>query len=239
MLAFVNYCVAMVGNFTSYFAIDTIGRRPLYVYGSLGLVVANLLVGFMSLVQGSNPVASGNVAVFGLSLWSFIYQSCVGTTAWAINGEVPSNRLRTKTNAWVNSVNALVSFGISYAIPPLFQPDGANLGLRWAISLEDVRFYSSSSRSSHYQKPRAGRLGSLTECLKPKFRRENLSKPSSTPMETWFCRGSRKKIRAGYNLNVPAGMVQALSYDGFCTYCKRNHDASVRPTGSGRDQDQK
>jgi MFS transporter, SP family, general alpha glucoside:H+ symporter len=130
MLAFINYCVAVVGNITSYFVVDTIGRRPLYVYGALGLAVANLLVGFMSLLQGSNPVAAGNVAVFGLSLWSFIYQCCVGTTAFAINGETPSNRLRAKTNAWVNLVNALVSFAISYAIPPLFQPDAANLGLK-------------------------------------------------------------------------------------------------------------
>lgn len=130
MLTFVNFCIAILGNLTSYFLIDTVGRRPLYVYGCLGLAVANLLVGFMSFVQPHHAGVAGDVAIFGLSLWSFIYQSCIGTTAYAVNGEVPSNRLRAKTNSWVNLTNALVSFGLSWAIPQLFNPDAANLGLK-------------------------------------------------------------------------------------------------------------
>ncbi|OAL33521.1 hypothetical protein AYO20_07207 [Fonsecaea nubica] len=61
---------------------------------------------------------------------TFTKKISVGTTAFAINGEIPRNRLRAKTNALVNLVNALVSFGLSWAIPELFQPDGTDLGLK-------------------------------------------------------------------------------------------------------------
>ncbi|VUC23392.1 unnamed protein product [Clonostachys rosea] len=129
-LTFGNYSVALVANLCSYLVIDTIGRRPLYTTGSFMLGVANFLVGFMSLVQNSNRKAAGSVAVFGMYLWSFTYQFTVGPAAWAIVGEVPSNRMRAKTNSWVNMINSLASFAINYAIPYLFNPDAANLGLK-------------------------------------------------------------------------------------------------------------
>lgn len=125
-----SYSVSIVANICSYFVIESVGRRPLYTYGTLILGLSNFLVGFMDLLQGSEPQKAGAVAVFGLYLWSFTYQATVGPVAWAVAGEIPSNRLRAKTNSWINLVNSLASFGLSFAIPQLFNPDALNLGLK-------------------------------------------------------------------------------------------------------------
>lgn len=125
-----SYSVSIVANICSYFVIETVGRRPLYTYGTLILSLSNFIVGFMDLLQDSQPKTAGAVAVFGLYLWSFTYQATVGPVAWAVAGEIPSNRLRAKTNSWINLVNSLASFGLSFAIPQLFNPDALNLGLK-------------------------------------------------------------------------------------------------------------
>ena len=114
----------------------------------------------MSLVQKSHPATAGNVAIFGLSLWSFIYQCWVGTTAYAVNGEVPSNRLRDKTNATVDLVNALVSFAISWAILELFNSDAANLGLKMGYLFGGLAMLLFSLPSSHCRRRREGVHGS-------------------------------------------------------------------------------
>lgn len=121
---------ALAANFLSIFLIDWVGRRPLYVYGTLMLAIANLLVGFMSLLQPSNPGVAGNVSVFGFYLWQFVYQCTIGPVAWAVSGEIPSNRLRAKTNSVINLCNSLFSFAMSFAIPQMFNPDAGNLGLK-------------------------------------------------------------------------------------------------------------
>jgi MFS transporter, SP family, general alpha glucoside:H+ symporter len=129
-LTFGNYSVALFANICSYFVIDYVGRRPLYIYGAFVLSFANFLVGFMSLVQPTQPAKAGDIAVLGLYLWSFTYQSTTGPTAWALAGEIGSNRLRAKTNSWIGVTNSLIGFGFAYAIPELFQPNAANLGLK-------------------------------------------------------------------------------------------------------------
>ncbi|KAJ0419169.1 hypothetical protein BJY00DRAFT_314238 [Aspergillus carlsbadensis] len=130
LITFGNYSVALVANLCSYLVIDSVGRRPLYTSGSLVLGLANFLVGFMSLVQPSNSKAAGGVSVFAIYVWSFVYQIAIGPVGWTIIGEVPSHRLRIQTNTLINMVTTVIGFGIGFAVPYIFNPDSANLGLK-------------------------------------------------------------------------------------------------------------
>ncbi|KAK9458433.1 general substrate transporter [Dipodascopsis uninucleata] len=129
-ITFANYSIALLGNFLAYSLVDKLGRRNLYNNCMLVCAVTNVIMGSMYKVQEFNQYAAGCVAVTCIAVWKFSYMFGLSPGSYSILGEVPTSKLKAKTNSWINIVNSLVSFGISYAIPPLYNPDAANLGMK-------------------------------------------------------------------------------------------------------------
>lgn len=59
---------------------------------------------------------------------SFVFQLTVGTIGFTIFSEVPSMRLRARTQALANITLSIVQWVIGFTFPYLFNPDAANLG---------------------------------------------------------------------------------------------------------------
>ena len=58
----------------------------------------------------------------------FFYQISIGTVAFSLVAELPSYRLRSRTQGLATIVLWVVSWAIGFAFPYMFNPDAGNLG---------------------------------------------------------------------------------------------------------------
>lgn len=87
--------LAIVGNITSWFITDRVGRRDLTFYGLAVVTVILFVAGGLGTQTSSVPCIKGVVTMF--CLYGFIYNASVGATAYNLLAEVATARLRAKT----------------------------------------------------------------------------------------------------------------------------------------------
>lgn len=117
--------LSMTGNIMSWDLIDRFGRRPLTIYGLVGLTTILWVMGGLA-VGGSPAMLRGTVAMILLYCW--LYNVTIGATSWTVVTETATARLRPKTVAIGNVSNSLVSIIWQFTMPYMFNPDQGNLG---------------------------------------------------------------------------------------------------------------
>lgn len=124
------------------YAIDAWGRRPLLLYGAVGMCVSQLVVAVLgTLTTGQDP--SGNVVVFNLPaqkagiafvcIYIFFFASTWGPLAWVVTGEIFPLQHRAKGLSLTTATNWLLNWGIAYATPYLVNYGDGNANLQSKI----------------------------------------------------------------------------------------------------------
>ncbi|KAJ4204142.1 hypothetical protein NW759_014979 [Fusarium solani] len=130
-IAQISYSIQLLGNITSWFVVDRVGRRPLAVYGLMAMTATLLVIGGLGTIQDSRAALTATVAL--MSVWGFLYQFTLGAVAYAVGGETPAPRVRQKTY----SINLMCSTAclclVSQMTPLLINPTNANLGAKVAF----------------------------------------------------------------------------------------------------------
>lgn len=93
-LSICQQVLSMVGNITSWFLIDRVGRRSLTLWGLIFLTVLLFVTGGLACV-GTPAATKGTVAL--LLLYCYAYNVTIGATAYTLLTEVATARLRAKT----------------------------------------------------------------------------------------------------------------------------------------------
>jgi MFS family permease len=116
--------------------IDRIGRRPLLLIGSAGMVVTlgMMAVCFTQAVgSGSNvslPSPWGTIALISANLYVVFFGVSWGPVVWVLLGEMFTNQIRAAALAVAAAAQWLANFAVSTTFPAL-----ANLGLTFAYGL--------------------------------------------------------------------------------------------------------
>lgn len=127
------YSVAIIGVAISWFAMNSIGRRTLYVGGLCAMVTTMLAVGLASIATNkSSSFAIGSL----LLVFTLCYDITVGTVAYSIVTEIPSSRLRTKTIVIGRALYNVQGIINGVITPYMLNPDSWNwkgkAGFFWA-----------------------------------------------------------------------------------------------------------
>jgi hypothetical protein len=69
-IAQISYAVQLLGNIGSWFAIESLGRRTLAVYGMALMSSLLLVIGVVSTIQGNKLALDATVAL--MTVWGFI-----------------------------------------------------------------------------------------------------------------------------------------------------------------------
>ncbi|TAK70758.1 MAG: MFS transporter [Actinomycetota bacterium] len=115
----------VVTTFVAIALIDRIGRRPLLLIGSSGMIVtlAVLTVVFGTAPQsGGDPVLSGatsGLAVVAFNLYVVFFGMSWGPVVWVLLGEMFPNRIRALALAIAAAAQWLANFIVSVTFPPL------------------------------------------------------------------------------------------------------------------------
>ncbi|KAJ4262901.1 hypothetical protein NW762_006514 [Fusarium torreyae] len=125
LLSMLNNISMFIANILSWPLLTVVGRRPLIVWGQLACAVTLFVVGGASL-PGSR--STNLVTIAFMFVWGFIYQITLGTVAWTVVAEIPTWRLRSRTQGLSNIVLCTVQWLIGFIFPYMFNPDAGNLG---------------------------------------------------------------------------------------------------------------
>lgn len=128
------YALGAVGTIMSWFLMNRVGRRPMYLWGQAAMFTTMLITGILGFVKMSNGVSWAVGAM--LLLCTFVYDLTIGPVCFAIIAEVSSTRLRSKT-----IVLACNTYNIALIVANILQPNmlnsdvwnwGPKTGLFWA-----------------------------------------------------------------------------------------------------------
>lgn len=130
ILSGVTIIVYAIFALLSFYLVEKVGRRPLFLWGAVGQCVS-MVITFGCLIPGTKQAANG--AVVGL----FLYLSFFGATwlslPWLYPAELSPLKIRTKANAVSTSANWLFNFFVVQVTPVMVASIGWGTYLFFAI----------------------------------------------------------------------------------------------------------
>ncbi|GAB1213198.1 hypothetical protein ATERTT37_002347 [Aspergillus terreus] len=114
----------VLGNFLSWFLVNSVGRRRSFLSGMVTLTGLLLLIGIMDVVPSN---AAKWVQASSTVVYAFVYFMTVGAVAFVLLGEVSTPLLRAKTTALATAVQAVFGIAMNVAVPYMVTPDEANM----------------------------------------------------------------------------------------------------------------
>jgi SP family sugar:H+ symporter-like MFS transporter len=137
LITVITSVVNVVTTLIAIATIDRLGRRPLLMIGSLGMVVT---LGAMAVVFGIAPVnaahepvlhgAAGPIALVAANLYVFAFGMSWGPVVWVLLGEKFPNRIRAAALGVAASAQWIANFVVSTTFPSL---KDVGLGVAYGI----------------------------------------------------------------------------------------------------------
>lgn len=110
----------VAGNICSWFIVNRLGRRSIFIGGMFACTSILLLIGILDLV----PTSAAKWAMSSLTvIFSFVYFMTIGAIAFVLLGEVSSLALRARTTALATATQALFGIIMFFAVPYMVNPD--------------------------------------------------------------------------------------------------------------------
>ncbi|KAM7214137.1 hypothetical protein V8F06_010452 [Rhypophila decipiens] len=131
MWIMVSLAIALTGNMGAFPAMRYIGRRELLITCS---VISSLSMFGMAIVYdvAGKGHPSANKALVALSIvYTWIYGIGQGPVMWALQTEIPSQRLRAQTVGTGAGLNFVVGWAISFFTPYFINPDKLDWGPKY------------------------------------------------------------------------------------------------------------
>ncbi|KAI8664694.1 MFS domain-containing protein [Fusarium sp. Ph1] len=136
-MTIVQYALAVIGAFAAWFLLPFLGRRQLYIWGLVSIVLCHTATGGIGIAYHKRQStglawASGSM----LLLFTLIYDITIGPVAYALVSEIPSVLLRGKTIVIARMSYVMFSIVSNTITPYMLNPSqwdwGARAGFFWA-----------------------------------------------------------------------------------------------------------
>jgi len=124
-----QYAIGGVGVFMAWILIQRVGRRTLYVYGDLAMVMLLCIIGGLGFIPAGNVGAQWGIGAM-LLLFAAAYNCTVGPVCYSIVAEIPSTRLRQKTVVLARNFYNIGSIIGNVITPRMLNPGAWNWGAK-------------------------------------------------------------------------------------------------------------
>ncbi|ORY27200.1 and other transporter-domain-containing protein [Naematelia encephala] len=119
----VNVCSTPI----SFWTIERFGRRPLLIWGALGMLICEFIAGIVGVTQPNNDNAT-KAQISMICIYIFFFASTWGPGAWVCIGEIFPLPIRSRGVGLSTSSNWFWNCIITVITPYLVGTDKANLG---------------------------------------------------------------------------------------------------------------
>lgn len=130
-IGFINF----VFTFVAIVVIDRVGRRTLYLVGSLGMCVALLCLATTYFLHLEGILTM----VFVLAFVAF-FAACIGPVFWTLVAEIFPNRIRGKAVALASSIQWGVYFLVALLFPRFLELVGGGFAFLFFAAMTSLQF---------------------------------------------------------------------------------------------------
>ncbi|KKK24056.1 hypothetical protein P175DRAFT_0335233 [Aspergillus ochraceoroseus IBT 24754] len=126
LISMITTIVNVFSTPISFYAMEKVGRRPLLLWGALGMVICQFIVAIVGTVDGSNTKAVSAQISF-ICIYIFFFASTWGPGAWVVIGEIFPLPIRSRGVALSTASNWLWNCIIAVITPYMVDTDKGNL----------------------------------------------------------------------------------------------------------------
>jgi SP family general alpha glucoside:H+ symporter-like MFS transporter len=118
------YGIAILGAVISWFLLQVLGRRTLYLWGTALMFVALIVSGTVGTLPETQAVSwtLGSLVI----LLTFVYDITIGPVCYSLVAEIPSTRLRVKTVVLARVAYNIVTLISNVLMPKMLNPTAWN-----------------------------------------------------------------------------------------------------------------
>ncbi|MFJ8086069.1 sugar porter family MFS transporter [Streptomyces sp. NPDC096205] len=120
--SFTTSIINIVGTVIAMIFVDRVGRRPLAIIGSVGMVIGLALEAWAfsyDLVDGKLPAAQGWTALIAAHVFVLFFALSWGVVVWVMLGEMFPNRIRAAALGVAASAQWIANWAITASFPSL------------------------------------------------------------------------------------------------------------------------
>ncbi|MEU5631345.1 sugar porter family MFS transporter [Streptomyces rishiriensis] len=120
--SFTTSIINIIGTVIAMIFVDRVGRRPLALIGSVGMVVGLALEAWAfsyDLVDGKLPAAQGWIALIAAHVFVLFFALSWGVVVWVFLGEMFPNRIRAAALGVAASAQWIANWAITASFPSL------------------------------------------------------------------------------------------------------------------------
>ncbi|MFF4590013.1 sugar porter family MFS transporter [Streptomyces sp. NPDC001388] len=120
--SFTTSIINIVGTVIAMIFVDRVGRRPLAIIGSVGMVIGLALEAWafsFDLVDGKLPAAQGWTALIAAHVFVLFFALSWGVVVWVMLGEMFPNRIRAAALGVAASAQWIANWAITASFPSL------------------------------------------------------------------------------------------------------------------------
>ncbi|KAE8347468.1 hypothetical protein BDV24DRAFT_122172 [Aspergillus arachidicola] len=127
IITLITNIVNVVSTFPGLYMVEKWGRRPLLLFGAVGMCVSQLIVAIVGTATTSD--VANKVLIAFVCVYIFFFACSWGCTAWVVTGELFPLKARAKCLSITTATNWLLNWAIAYATPYMVNsgPGNANL----------------------------------------------------------------------------------------------------------------
>ena len=130
-----QYALGAVGTIFSWFLMGWFGRRTLYFWGQIGMIIILLVTGFLAVASSHDSRLEWGIGGM-IMAYTFMYDATVGPVCYSLVAELASTRLRNKTVVLARNLYNITGILANIITPHMLNPTswgwGAKTGFFWA-----------------------------------------------------------------------------------------------------------
>ncbi|KAJ9210628.1 hypothetical protein DTO166G4_7771 [Paecilomyces variotii] len=127
VVTLITNIINVVSTFPGLLMVEKWGRRPLLLFGAVGMFVCQYIVAIVGTTTSS--VVANKVLIAFVCVYIFFFASSWGPVAWVVTGELFPLKARARCLSITTATNWLLNWAIAYATPYMVNdgPGNANL----------------------------------------------------------------------------------------------------------------
>ncbi|KAL5363871.1 general substrate transporter [Aspergillus floccosus] len=126
LISMITTIVNVFSTPVSFYTMEKVGRRPLLLWGALGMVICQFIVAIVGTVDGGNKAAVSAEISF-ICIYIFFFASTWGPGAWVVIGEIFPLPIRSRGVALSTASNWLWNCIIAVITPYMVDKDKGDL----------------------------------------------------------------------------------------------------------------
>lgn len=123
----VTNIVNVVSTFPGLYLVEKWGRRPLLLFGAIGMTVCQLIVASIGTALPHEKVANKVLIAF-VCFYIYFFASSWGPTPWVVTGELFPLKSRAKCLSITTASNWLFNWALAFSTPYMVDASHANMG---------------------------------------------------------------------------------------------------------------